>query len=1031
MRRTPRGRWLLLATLALPPALALAPARPRGAAHAQAPAAGAGTIAGRVTDRASQRPAPGARVSIVGQTRSVLTNDDGQYRLGGLPPGTYTVRALRLGSEAATRQVTVAAGQTATADFALAQSAVALEQVTVTATGAQIQTKETGNAVATITPTVEALAASANVTDLLTSRAPGVYVQQSSGTSGTGSRIRIRGANSVSLNNEPLLIIDGVRANNDVGNRQVAGGGIGTNVGTGGQVVSRLNDINPEDIESIDVIKGPAGVALYGTAAANGVVQITTKRGRAGATQWRGYAERRGVSLDYFDFPSNFGRRGTNTNGSATTNCNIDRATRGLCTASELISFNPIAAVDPLRSGMALAAGASAAGGSDRVNYFLSGDYEREEGVFQTNNWKKTGLRANLRGQLRDNWDVAVNSGYVTNRLQLPVNDNSTLGIISTGLLGNPVDDPAGRGFFNGFTPSQLYNLSNNQLVDRFLTSVTSNLQATSWLSVSGVAGLDYVEEVTKQVIEPGRVFFADYAQGSANSNPLQIYNYTAQGTATATFATDRLRYTTTLGAQYAQERFRGTNAFGAVLTGGTGSLNGASARFQVSDFNTDNKLLGGFAQQQVAFGERLFLTGAIRTDDNSAFGERTDRVWYPSLNASWVVSDEGFFPTTPAVGSLRLRAAVGRSGQRPRFRDAITYYQPTAVRRDDAEVGAITFFNPTLQGGVGNLDLKPELTTEVEGGFDAALFGERLNLQLTFYQKTTDDALVLRPLAPSLGSATSRFENIGQTRNRGLEVQLGATLIDTRPVRFDVQLGGATNDNKLLELGEGIAPIIFNGGRQIHRSGYALGGYWQRSYTYQDANGDGRISRANCPGQTQVPNAGACEITLTDTAVYLGNPLPRREFQLSPRLSLFNDAVRVSALADYRGGFKTLNLTNRFRCVFVQNCRAIQDPTSPLEDQAAAVAGLLGTDGGYVEDGSFVRLREVSVTAGIPARFARRVRARDLSVTLAGRNLAVWTDYKGLDPEITSTPGANFTSSDFLTVPPARVWSARVNLSF
>ncbi|MDF1504366.1 SusC/RagA family TonB-linked outer membrane protein, partial [Roseisolibacter sp. H3M3-2] len=999
-----------------------------------APAAGGaatGTISGRVTERATQRPAPGARVSIVGQTRSVLTNDEGQYRLGGLPPGTYTVRALRLGSEAATLQVAVAAGQTATADFALAQSAVALEQVTVTATGAQIQTKETGNAVSTIAPTVDALAASANVTDLLTSRAPGVYVQQSSGTAGAGSRIRVRGANSVSLTNEPLLIIDGVRANNDVGNRQVANGGIGTNVGTGGQVVSRLNDINPEDIESIDIIKGPAGVALYGTAAANGVVQITTKRGRAGATQWRGYAERRGVDLDYFDFPANFGTRGTLTNGTATTNCNLDRRTRALCTASELISFNPIEVVDPLRAGMGVAGGVSASGGSERVNYFLSGDYEREEGVYLTNNWKKTGLRANLRGQLRDNWDVAVNSGYVTNALQLPVNDNSTLGIISTGLLGNPVDDPVGRGFFNGFTPSQLYNLSNRQRVDRYITSVSSNLQALPWLSFSGVAGLDYVDEVTKQVIEPGRVFFADYAQGSANSNPLQIYNYTAQGNATATFARDRFRFTTTAGAQYAQERYRGTNAFGAVLTGGTGSLNGASSRFQVSDFNTDNKLLGGFLQQQVAFADRLFLTAAVRTDDNSAFGERSGRVYYPSLNASWVVSDEGFFPATPLLGSLRLRAAVGRSGQRPRFRDAITYYQPTAVRQDDAEVGAITFFNPTLQGGVGNLDLRPELTTEYEAGFDAAFLRERVNLQFTYYRKTTEDALILRPLAPSVGAATSRFENIGRTRNQGLEVQLQTTLVDTRPVRFEVQVGGSTNDNKLLALGEGIAPIVFNGGRQIHRSGYPLGGYWQRSYTYEDRNGDGIVSRANCPGQTQVPNSGACEITLTDTAVYLGNPLPRREFQVSPRLSLFDNAVRVSALADYRGGFKTLNLTNRFRCVFVLNCRAIQDPGTPLEDQAAALAGIIGTDGGYVEDGSFVRLREVSVTALVPQRWVRLARGRELSLTLAGRNLATWTDYKGLDPEITSTPGANFTSSDFLTTPPARVFSARLNLAF
>lgn len=719
--------------------------------------------------------------------------------------------------------------------------------------------------------------------------------------------------------------------------------------------------------------------------------------------------------------------QGTAANGTAR-KCTIDQSERNLCTPTSLNSFNPLVAHSPFRQGFGYSAGASASGGSDRVTFFTSLDLDREAGVFQTNDTRRTSLRGNVRTQLRDNWDLAFNSGYVRSAIQLPVNDNSVLGIISTGLLGDAEDDPDTQGYYAGFTPDQNYNISNRQFLDRFLNSLTSNYQASSWLSFSGVAGVDLVNEVTRQVVPPDRVFFADLPQGNAASNSMQIFNWTAQGNATATFTRGRWRSATQLGAQYTRELFRGTNAFGAVLTSGAGGLNGTSARFTVGEFNTDNVLIGGFLQEQLSFGDRLFLTGAIRTDDNSAFGTSTERVYYPAFNASYVVSDEAWFPKASWLNSLRLRGAFGRSGQRPQFRNAITFFAPVAVRANDEEVGAITFNN----GGVGNIALKPEVSTEFEGGLDASFFNERLTAQATVYRKTTDDALIQRPIPPSVGAALSRFENIGTMRNTGAELQLSATLLDMRGVRLEISGAGATNDNKLVKLGEGIAPIVFNGGRQIHRDGYAAGGYWQRPITsFADKNGDGLLSRVNCPGQTQIAGAGECEVVLGDTLEYLGNPLPKREFNVNPRLSLFNNAVRVSAIFDHRGGYKTLNLTSRFRCVFVQNCRAINDANAPLVEQAAALAGLMGTDAGFVEDGSFTRFRELSVTLATPKSWASRFGGRDLAIVLAGRNLALWTKYRGLDPEITSNPGLNFTSSDFLTTPPVRYFTARINLAF
>ena len=983
---------------------------------AQAPAGQGGIITGTVRDRATQQPVSSAQVSVVGTTRGALTSDQGTYRLAGVPAGSYQVRVLRIGYQASVLPVTVTAGQSTTLDVTLGATVVTLDQVTVTATGEQIRQRETGSSVATIAPAVEELAATSNFTDVLNSRAPGLYVQQSNGAAGTGSRIRVRGANSLSLSNEPLLIVDGVRVNNDVGNREQAAvssaNTLGTNISTGGQTVSRLNDINPEDIETIDVIRGPAGVALYGTAASNGVIQITTKRGRAGQTRWTSHFEG-GQSTSETDFPDNVAMRGRDAAG-ATVQCNIDARTRGICTADQIVSRNPLTSLSPFRNGARRAMGINASGGTDRFSFFAGGDYDGETGVLRTSFARKAALRGNVRAQLRSNWDLSFNNSFTRDNTQLPISDNSTLGYLGVGLLGRPLQsDTLNGGWFNRIGPEQIDYLAAGVRANRYSNSINTNLQALPWLSFAGVAGLDYVNQLTKQIVPPNRVFVADYPQGSVDSNPWNIYNWTSQGTATATFTVlNDFRTSTQVGAQYTEEVFQGTSARGAVLTPGSNSLSGTSARFRVAEYNTDNVLLGIFGQQQVAWRDRLFVNAGVRGDRNSAFGQRFGWVYYPTVNASWVASEESFFPQNPVLSSLRVRAAYGQSGRQPNFRDAITYVNPTAVRIDNAEVPAVTF----TQAGVGDPTLKPERTAEQEVGFDAGIWRDYLNLQVTYYSKTTRDLLVQRPLAVSIGGSDTRFENIGKMRNSGLEAQLQGAVFKSDPVTVELMLGASTNDNKLVNLGAGIAPITLNSARQLHRSGYPAGGWWQRPYTYNDANNDGMIARS--------------EVVLGDTAVYLGNPLPKREFQVQPAVTLFK-SVRLQALVSHRGGYKTLNNTDRFRCAFAQNCRAINDPTSPLADQAAAIAALLTTDAGYIQDASFTRLREVSVTYTAPKRWASLAKAEGLSLTLAGRNLATWTDYKGLDPEVTSTPNQNFSTSDFLTLPPVRYLTARLNLSF
>jgi TonB-dependent starch-binding outer membrane protein SusC len=998
---------------------------------AQQPQQTTGSVVGRVVDRATGQPVAEANVVIVGSTRGARTSGEGRYRIAGVPAGTHQVRVTRLGYTAETRPVTVVAGQEATVDFQAGQTAVQIDEVVVTATGETQRRRETGNAVSVVQPTTERLATTTNIAQVLTASAPGVYVNSPGGTTGSANRIRIRGANSISLSNEPLLIIDGVRVSNQIG-------GTGT-IGVGGQTSSRLNDINPDDIESIEVLKGPAAAALYGTAAASGVIQIRTKRGRPGRTQWTSYVDA-GSQEDVFTYPANFAQVGTTTTGGRTIFCTLDVQARRACTpvADSLVSHNPLEEASPFVRGYRTSLGLGVAGGGDAASYYVSGDLDRDQGVFAPNHFRRASLRANLTSQLRNDVNLQVSTNYISSRLEFPQNDNNILGVFGGGLLGSAFDDPDTRGYIAGQIPQEIFAIDTRENVERFVGSGTANWQITNWLSMVGTSGVDFFDRRNKEAIPPNEVFFGSLPEGQRTSNTAQIWNYTANVGATAAFALQpELRSQTTVGVQFTQEQVQGTRAFGAKLLAGTGSLEGTAARFAVGETNTDNRTLGALISEQLAWRDRLFLTAAVRTDRNSAFGENFGWSVYPAVSLSYVISEEPFFPRVAALSSLRLRSSYGVSGQRPTFREALTFFNTQTVTVAGTDVPGI------LVGGTGNPDLKPEISREYEFGLESGFFRSRVGLDVTYYNKRTTGALVERPLPPSLGLTQSQWDNLGVTSNEGFELQLNAQLLNRPvwtidPVRFDLTIGVSTNKNRLINLGnlpngDPIPPIVF--GIQRHVNDFPLGGYWDEGFTFEDVNGDGIISRVNCPGQAQVAGGPACEITVTTNedgtprAVFLGNPIPTREISISPRLSLWN-WLELSALVDHKGGFKTFNNTGRFRCNFL-NCREAYDPNSSLFEQARNLGHLMGTDAGYVEDATFTKLREVAVSLMAPRRWATRAGVESLRLTIAGRNLATWTDYTGFDPEVNSTPGNLFSTSDFLTQPPLRIVSARLTMQF
>jgi hypothetical protein len=297
--------------------------------------------------------------------------------------------------------------------------------------------------------------------------------------------------------------------------------------------------------------------------------------------------------------------------------------------------------------------------------------------------------------------------------------------------------------------------------------------------------------------------------------------------------------------------------------------------------------------------------------------------------------------------------------------------------------------------GSLGDDALEPERSSEFEGGVDLGLLANRVRLGVTGYAKTTKDALINRNIPLSLGAVQTRIENIGEITNRGVEISLNARIVDRRSLGWDVQLEAAGNRNRLESLGEGVPPLVGFGFKNI--PGYPMFGlWWQALKSWGDANNDGFIDPS--------------EVVVSDTLEYLGPTVPTRTLTIMNNLTLFNERVRVSLMGEYKGGYVTHNVNGLFTCAFQRNCRALHDPTASLEDQAKAIAGPRAF-GAYGEDGSFVRLREASVTVQAPQRLAASIGARTAAFTFTGRNLWMWKAFDSWDPEnvTQSVDGPNY----------------------
>src|SRR5438552_4417848 len=740
-----------------------------------------GSVEGTVTATATNEPVVGAEVTIAGTNIGVRTGPDGRFTLGNVAAGLRELRILAIGYRLATLRVTITADRTTTTTLQLAPSVLQLDAVVVTGTAGLARVREVGNSIAQVNLS-QVKDPPANMDQLLQARAPGLNVMQTSGMAGEGAQIRLRGAVSVSQSNQPIVYIDGIRVRSEGYRRnRPPFDDSNSNAFRGANYqASPLNDINPADVDHIEVIKGSAASTLYGTEAAAGVIQIFTKHGGTGAPRWsfetgQGIAQLRPFGTDSVPY-LNLRPAGSPT---------------GLC------HENPAAGCSWIRNAYRQRYTGSVGGGisgSLGVQYLLSGTREDNDGVLPLDNEKKFSTRGNFSVNLFDNVRLDWNTTYANTDLS-----NTPSGNNAQGLVLNVYRQE--QNYRHSGDPKLIDSLLNQTLttgIERLITGGTVTYTPLSWFSNRFTIGYDQANQENRNLRPFG---FVAAPQGILVDEQIRYSILTADYVGNVDLhLSPALASTFSVGGQSITSDEVRTAAYGEIFPGPGLPVVSNAALFLANESRLRVVNAGFFFQDVMKFRDRYFLTGGIRFDGNSAFGKSLGLQAYPKISGSYVISDEPFWPASG--GEVKLRGSLGWSGRAPGAFDALRTWLACTSNNQSC----------FLPGTIGNPDVGPERTREAELGFDAALFRNRLTLEFTWYHRLTTDALFPVRQVPSDGFPANQNFNVGSMSNAGIEFAVNGAIVN-RPT-WGLDLGGSiyTNHGLVRDLG-GAVPFAAGGG--------------------------------------------------------------------------------------------------------------------------------------------------------------------------------------------------------------------------
>ncbi|TWF45409.1 TonB-linked SusC/RagA family outer membrane protein [Chitinophaga polysaccharea] len=1008
-------------------------------------------ISGQVTDD-QHTPLPGITVVVKNTQQGAQTNPDGRYTINAnLKPGNYTLVFSGIGFTPRESVLVIVEGTTAyTQNIQLVTSVSKLDEVVVTGTSEGTTRRQLGNYISTVKADEINKGGTGNVLAALQGKTAGAQISQNSGDPSGGISVKLRGISTISGSTEPLYIVDGVIIDNSTtrvtnADPSYGNGSTGDNfVGSVGQ--NRMADINPADIERIEVLNGAAAAAIYGSRANAGVVQIFTKRGSAGvpvinfSTTFSVNQLRK--KLDVNQAPTKFG-------GSP------NDSTQNILTPA-VVSTTPVQRYDYqdfiFRTGVGTDNNISVAGGKDKTKYYASASYLYNQGIIRNTDFSRYSFRVNLDQEINSWISFNASLNYVYSKSNEKPDGNTFYSPMnSVTIIGNYYDiqqrnafgqllKVGERGRVNPV--SVIEDFKQQQHVGRVIAGAGIKLRPIKNLTVDYRMGIDnYNQEGTTFMpafaynVSPG--FYGggpnlDPSQNgyaSAGNNNSFMINHDVNATYNWDIS-DKLTSVTQLGYSLQYQRMHYTLEQGRGLPPFVQTSDRATTIIPGADQRTEVSISGEFIQQNFKYRNQLFLTGALRLDGSSVFGVNERNQLYSKLSGSYVLSGTDYWERSGLSKwwtLFKLRAAYGESGNLTGIPAYGRYntYQATAF------IGASAFQSPATYT---NPDVKPERQKELEFGTDLSFLNDRISLSVNYYRKKVEDLLISRAIAPTKGYSFY-LSNVGTLQNNGLEVVLNLVPVKVKDFTWSLTAIYNHNRNKAVNIGQSL--ILYNtvGGAPVGIANGEPIGFFYGTFFARDANGNILKNPAGIP----VTEAGKQLTPLTYTAERdpaTGLP-PATAAALNTKIGDPNPKYTGTLTSDFQ--YKKLGLhvqvdavqgVNVFNADWRTRQGVDNGKIAEMEDRGQLPRGFIA--GNYniqewrIDDGSFVKLRELSLSYSV----GKLKGISDLTVSLGGRNLISWDHYKGYDPELNAAGQSSVLRGiDFGAVPIPRSYNLSVRL--
>ena len=1050
------------------------------------------TIAGKVTSAQDNLGIPGATVVVVGTTIGTTTDVDGNFKVT-VPATAKSIRVTAIGMKP--KQVDLGASNNI--DFALDLDALQLNEVIVSAIGIRQEKKAVGYSTQSVSGESISKAGQTNALSGLSGKVAGIQITNAAGTPGGSVNIRLRGVTSINGNNDPLFIVDGISLDNShdaSGNPDNGGNNYLGSVNNS----NRLVDLNPDDIESVNVLKGPAAAALYGINASNGAIVITTKKGGkkvgggvnvvVGSTfTWSEVNKLpelqnkfvKGTGGAYRSYESSssgsWGPSGDTSywNPNAPTpfnqNGQLIGATEAASTAGA-IKFSPFDNTGQFfRTGFTTENNVSMSGGNDVSTYRMSFSRLADDGIVPTSNFKRYTLSIAGTSKISTKMSATGNisysksggrrvqqgsnlSGLMLDLLRTPISfDNSNGNTDPEATSAYIFADGGQRNYRGGVGYDNPYWTINqnpfNDDVNRMFGSVSANFKAYSWMDVTYRIGTDFYSDRRKQIfalrsraLPQGQIFHQDIFYRHINSDLFVTLNKKFNQDFTGSLLV-------------------GNNVFGSFKSNtyveGTGlnfpDFQNISVATTVITRQTDTKYRthAMYSSAKLSYKDYLFLDLTGRLESSSTLPVDNNTFFYPSASLGWVFTDalKTNSKTLP-YGKLRLSyAIVGKDA--PVY--ALDNYYAQGFFSDGWTTGITFPFNGiagySVDNTLGNLNLKPEKTKSFEIGADLKFLDNRLGLDITYYNNQSVDQILAVPIAGSSGYR-GQIKNAGSIENKGVELVLYAKPVKTKNFEWDISLNWAKNKNKVLALADGIKELFLGGfeGSAIYAVvkqpyGQIYGGRWLR-------DGSDRIVINEADGlPIQDPTVGIIGDPNPDWTGGVTNTFTYKGFALSFLIDIKSGGDIWNGT---RGALNNFGMTKetetRGETKVFEGVRGYYDANNNVVvtgDANTVVAtldqsyyqgigtGFAGPAEQFVENGSYVKLRELTLSYSVDKNWLKKTPFGSIDITLIGRNLWLQTDYKGVDPETSLTGAGNSLGMDYFNMPSVRSYgfSVRVTL--